>query len=154
MMIEHVSSPLRSAARGASVRSMRLVSSLMAVASFCACAGTLPLSQQRTMNRVLLATSTVSLVCDMGQTIPVAMQTPADQPFEGNWLMGTHPSVRTLIGYNAGVVAVNGAIYAALPERRRWLVPLLLTLVEAAVIINNGVNPHQRDVTRPWCGIR
>lgn len=132
---------------------MSKIAALLLV-TLCSCAGTLPLSHQRTMNRALLAVSTSLLVCDMGQTIPVAMNTPRDQPFEGNWLMGTHPSVGTLVGYNAAVVTANAAVYVALPERRRWLVPLLVTLVETAVIYDNAAHPHQQNVGRPWCGVR
>lgn len=134
------------------MRSLVRVALILAVLPSCA----LPLSTggQRLLNRSLLATSTIALACDMGQTIPLAASVPADQPFERNWIMGTHPSVGELVGYNGAIAGLNGALYIALPERRRWLVPLLLTAFEIGVVAVNVSQPNQRDAFKPWCGIR
>lgn len=104
---------------------------------------------KRIMSDFIFTASTVLTACDTGQTLSIARAGWPGTAHEGNWMLGEKPSTGALVGYNAGVMVANAAVYVAVPPKWKFAPPLVLGLVEAIVVIGNAM-----FVPRPLCGIR
>jgi len=88
------------------------------------------------VNRASLVASSVALVCDWGQTRHMAASGWGTH-METNPLLGTKPTVGIVDGYFAATVLINSALWVALPERWRSIIPVAVIGVQAPVIHGN-----------------
>jgi hypothetical protein len=95
--------------------------------------------------RTTLITSTVSIVCDYGQTVWHANR-GWRHGMEENPIMGSAPSARFVTTYFVGALLVNGLAPLLLPKWARPVVHGAVTLKQAETVIGNA------RIT-PMCGL-
>jgi hypothetical protein len=88
------------------------------------------------VNRATLATSTLGLVCDWGQTRSKAAGGWRDQ-HEANPVLGETPSTRAVDGYFAGAIAANALLWWLLPHRIKSAVPVAVTAIQIDAVAEN-----------------
>ena len=103
--------------------------------------------QLRNVNRASLVASTTSLACDWGQT-RAAASAGWQGTEEANPMLGPTPTTTQVDTYFAVTAIVNAAIYVAMPERYRWILPSAVTAVQVDTIRGNlSTSPG------PRCGL-
>lgn len=90
------------------------------------------------VNRAALIASTLALACDWGQTNQAATHAemwPGN--YETNPVLGGRPSPEAVDAYFVGAIAVNAALWLAMPARYRSAVPIAVTAMQAVQVRNN-----------------
>lgn len=120
---------------------------MIAMRSLGAAAAVMALVGCGAVNKAALVTSTASLVCDWAQTRSAA-RTGWATTMEGNPIMGPTPTTRTVDLYFAGTIAINTALWIAMPRRAKSIVPIAVTAAQVPTIAGNA------STTRTICGFR
>jgi hypothetical protein len=95
----------------------------------------------RTVNRATLAASTAALACDWSQTRAHAAAGWPDT-HETNPIMGERPHPLSVDAYFATSVALNVAVWLAMPERWRSAAPTALLAVQGDAIAESATKHH------------
>ena len=91
------------------------------------------------VSRLAIATSTLSLACDWGQTRQQAVRyqgMPHRTPYEENPILGGHPTTGAVDLYFLSSVVLNAALWMVLPARYRPVVGAV-AVAETALVIDN-----------------
>ncbi len=99
------------------------------------------------VNRTVLATSTLTIACDWGQTRSYASRGWAGGYTEANPILGETPSAGQVDLYFASAIAINAALYFVLPKSIRAVVPTGVTVRQSVSVYNN----HQ--IKPNFCGL-
>jgi hypothetical protein len=107
-------------------------------------------------NGVGLGVQTAALACDWSSTRSVAERGWVDAQGRGQHesnpaiqaMGGRKPAPNVIDGYFLGVVALSAIGWYVMPRRYRFVVPLLVTAIEAKAVYNNVV--HRTGV----CGLQ
>lgn len=82
----------------------------------------------------IFAVSELTYAIDMLQTLDIKNHVGHE---ESNPLLGKHPADARVVGYFAGCMALNAAVFALLPPKYRSVLPSVIVVYESSAINSN-----------------